>query len=111
MYKIIDRLTTPVLIISRTGDDSSGKLIYKENGVTEQIWCVWKNYGGTAKQDKSGLVWYQNTAEVECYYTPLLKQNDLVKNLLTDELFEVISVPDNINQLNKFLKFKVKRAG
>lgn len=119
MYKIKDRLTTPILIIeTEVVKDDHGRTYTRETRNTEQVWAVWKSYGGTLKQfgstvanrgEQASVLVYEDTAEVECYYTPLLKDSSHIKNLITGEKYSIVNSPDNINQLNKFLKFKVRK--
>ncbi len=119
MYKIKDRLTTPILIIeTEVKRDDSGRTYTAETEKTEQVWAVWKTYGGTLKQfgstvanrgEKVNVVSYEDTAEVECYYTPFLTDSSHIQNLITGEKYSVITAPEDINQLHKFLKFKVRK--
>ena len=114
MYKIKDRLTTPILIIQTVPIKTNGRVTYNETGKTEQSWCVWKNYGGTEKSVGSGqitLVEYDDTANIQMRYTPLVSQHSIIQNLLTKEKYRIISIPDDINQLHQFLVFKVKKIG
>lgn len=108
MYKVKDRLTTPITIIKNEKVNKNGYVISENKTESEVIWCVWKSYGGT-ETDSNGLSLYQDTATVECRYNPEIKQGDVVKNLLMNAEYQIITIPDNINQLNQYLRFKVKR--
>lgn len=114
MYKIKDRMTTPILIIQTTPVKNDGRVTYKETENTEQAWCVWKGYGGTEKQsgaNQTTLTTYEDTATIQMRYTPTVNQNSIIKNLITDEKYRIISILDDINQLHQYLVFKVKKIG
>lgn len=109
MYKIKDRLTTPIKILKQEKVNINGYIEIKNPEISEEvIWCVWKSYGGT-ETDIDGLSVFQDTATVECRYTPEIKQNDTIQNLITNNKYQIITVPDNINMMNQWLRFKVKR--
>ncbi len=111
MYKIKDRMTTPILIIQTEPVKNAGRVVYKETENIEQAWCVWKGYGGTEKQVGAGqttLTDYEDTATIQMRYTPFLTQNSHIKNQLTGLTYRIISIPDNINMVNQYLVFKVK---
>lgn len=117
MFKITDRLTTPILLIKTEPVKVNSRVVIKATEKTENAWAVWKSYGGTEKSHggnpslkiTTNVSEYEDTATVQIRYTPFLKQNDFVENLLTNELYRVITVPDDINQLHQFLVFKVKK--
>lgn len=108
MFKVKDRMTTPIQILKQEKVNTSGYIEIKNTEASEVLWCVWKSYGGT-ETDVDGLSLFQDTATIECRYSPQIKQNDIIKNLLTNAEYQIITVPDNINQLNQYLRFKVKR--
>jgi hypothetical protein len=108
MYKVLERLTTPISLIKQERVKDGGYTEIKESESSEILWCSWKSYGGT-ESDIDGLSLFQDTAKIECRYHPQIKQNDIVKNLLTNKKYQIISVPDDINQLHQYLQFKVKR--
>jgi hypothetical protein len=118
MYKIKDRLTTPILIIpTRTEkDEKSGALFTIESGDTERAWCVWKSFGGTQKDfgatnvgKQTSVIYYEDTATIECFYNPKITQDCIIQNLITGEKYTIISVIDDINQLHKYMVFKVRK--
>ena len=118
MYKIRDRMTTPIMIIETKGEDVHGRTKFVETENTEMAWCVWKSYGGTEKQTGSqtggisgtSFPIFEDTATIQLRYTPNLKENYYIRNLQTNVLYRVITIPDNINQMNQFLIVKVKRV-
>lgn len=118
MYKIKDRMTTPILLIETEPVKNNGRVIYNETENTEQTWCVWKGYGGSEKvveksvgSGQTTLTDYEDTANVQMRYTPFINQNSHIKNLITGKTYRIISVPDDINQLHQYLVFKVKLIG
>ena len=118
MYKIKDRMTTPILILETKKRDIEGRTKTVETGASEQSWCVWKSFGGTQKEtgSKTGgmtntsISVYEDTATLQMRYTPNIKQGDYIKNLITNEVYSVISIPDDLNQMHQFIILKVKKV-
>lgn len=67
-----------------------------------------KTYGGTERV-QDGLYSIIDTAEVVTWYNPQIKSDCLVVLADTEEKFEIMNEPENINRRNQFMKFKVKR--
>lgn len=117
MFKVKDRMTTPIVIVKVDKEEVEGRIIKTETEI-EQTWAVWKSYGGTqttAGSQTNGrtgtsFAVYEDTATVQLRYTPNLRQGDKIKNLLTNEMYSVITVPDDINQMHLYLVVKVKRV-
>lgn len=118
MYKVRDRMTTPILIMETEKEELNGRTKTVETGKTEQTWAVWKSYGGTQKTigsstsgvNGTGLGVFEDTATLQIRYTPNIKQGDHIKNLLTNEVYSVISIPDDLNQMHLYIILKVKKV-
>lgn len=109
MYKIKDRMTTPIKVLKEEKTNVNGRVgISHKESSDELIWCIWKSYGGT-ESVIDGLSVYKDTATIECRFTPNINQNDIIENLITNTKYKIITVPDDINQLHQFLRFKVER--
>ena len=68
-----------------------------------------KTYGGT-ESNNIGVYTVEDTANVETWYTPEIKADCRVLNVLTGAVYEILGEPENIEMRNQFLKFKVKRV-
>ena len=109
------QMTTPLRLQQPTNGVSYGvsTKIYKNiNGV---IMANFKTYGGTEKSD-NGVISVEDTAQVVCWYRPDIKSNCRVVLLDGSEdtdnakCYEILGEPENIEQRNMFLKFKVRRV-
>lgn len=70
------------------------------------FFASWKTYGGTERKDND-LIIVDDTAVVETWFDPLIKSNCRIQK--DDEVYEIVGKPENINQRNQYLKFKVRR--
>lgn len=109
MYKVQDRLTTPIALFKQEKISVNGRVESLYSKVSnEVVWCSWKSYGGT-ESVIDGLSVFKDTATIECRYNPSICQNDIIENLITHNKYKIITVPDDINQMHQFLRFKVER--
>ena len=82
--------------------------------VSGVIMANFKTFGGTEKTD-NGILTVEDTAQVVCWYRPDIKGNCRVVLLDGNEdtdnakCYEILGEPENIEQRNMFLKFKVRR--
>lgn len=67
--------------------------------------CSFKTYGGTETVSNNTLV-IEDTANIETWYRPDITSGSQLK--LGSKVYEVIGEPENIEQRNQFLKFKVR---
>lgn len=71
------------------------------------FFASFKTYGGT-EREVNGVTVIEDTADIVCWYHPNIKSNCRIRNLNDGTDYEVMGRPENINQQNQFLKFKVK---
>ena len=105
-YRPNEPFITPIELINPTGTQTIkgvDKKIYPDSG--EVIWCSFKTYGGT-ETTANGVLTVVDTANVETWYRPDITTGSRIK--LAGKLYEVISVPEDIEQRHQFLKFKVR---
>lgn len=67
--------------------------------------CSFKTYGGTENITNDVLA-VIDTANIETWYRPDITSASQIK--LGAKVYEVIGEPENIEQRNQFLKFKVR---
>ena len=72
------------------------------------IYGSFKSYGGT-ERDVNGIYSIEDTANVETWYRPDITSDCRIVVLQNCAVYEIWSEPENINMMNQYLKFKVKR--
>ena len=94
----------------------------KSYGVPTKTFCAvkdgipffgtFKTYGGTRAQEKdvNGLYSIENTADIVTWYRPEITSACRVFLVRTGETYEIINRPENINEMNQYLKFKVREV-
>lgn len=86
-------------------------------GVKEKTWedvdglilANFKTFGGTEITSNNALM-IEDTAQVVCWYRPDILANCRIVRLTDNAVFEILGEPENIEQRNQFLKFKVRRV-
>jgi SPP1 family predicted phage head-tail adaptor len=96
---------TPVKLFNPTYETVRGvsKKVYEGEG--EVIHCKFKTYGGT-ETTVNGVLSVVDTANVETFYRPDITSASMIK--LGDKEYEVMGVPEDIEQRHIILKFKVR---
>lgn len=77
---------------------------YEDKGT---IFCNWKTYGGT-EQTVDGVYSVMDTAIVTTWYRSDITSRCRLQ--LGDAVYEIINEPENIEQQNRVLQFKVRRV-
>ena len=70
---------------------------------------TFKSYQGT-ERDENGVYSIIDTAVIETWYRPDIKSDCRVARTSDGAIYDIINEPENINQRNQFLKFKIKRV-
>ncbi len=104
-YRPSEPYCTPVELFNPTYETVKGvtKKVYPETG--ELIFCSFKTYGGT-ETTINGQLTVVDTASVETWYRPDITSASQIR--LGGKKYEVMGEPENIEQRNQFLKFKVR---
>ena len=102
-YKPSDHFTIPfkIGIPSTTTIKGVPTKTYTESATT--YYGTFRSFGGT-ETVKDGLYSVIYTTTLETWYTPDLKANCRVHVLQTDEYFEVVGTPENIQMRNQYMK-------
>ena len=79
-----------------------------DNNQSFTIVGSFKSYGGT-ETVVNGVLSVVDTAEVECWYNPLIKSDCEIVICESGERYELLGKPEDISMRHQFLKFKVKR--
>ena len=111
MYRPALPFSTALILLKPTYQTALGvpKKVYPsvENG--ERIYGSFKTYGGTEKI-VDGIYSIVDTAEIETWYTPELTSDCQIIVAGTNDKYEILNEPENIDRRNQFLKFKVQRV-
>ena len=104
-YRPSEPYCTPVELFNPTYETVKGvtKKVYPDTG--EVIFCSFKTYGGT-ETTINDVITLVDTANVETWFRPDITSSSLIK--LGNKTYELMGEPENIEQRNQFLKFKVR---
>lgn len=105
MYKPAFPYSTAVELLTPTYKTVKGVTVKEYPDTGEIINCSFKTYGGTESMVNDQLT-VVDTANVETWYRPDITSANRIK--LSGKVYEVIGEPENIDQRNQFLKFKVR---
>lgn len=72
------------------------------------LYCSFKTYGGT-ERNLNGVYAIEDTANIETWFRPDVESNCRVARAVDGAVYEIINEPENINMMNQFLKFKIRR--
>lgn len=80
------------------------------NGKPVVRFCNFSTYGGSEYQN-NGVYVVDDTAQIITWYDPVISAGGAIKLCedATDDLFEILGQPENIEQRNQELTFKVRR--
>lgn len=69
----------------------------------------YKTYGGT-ERTVNDVYSIEDTGNVETWFRPDIKSDCRVARATDGAIFEIINEPENINMMNQFLLFKIRRV-
>ena len=105
-----EQMTTPLKLQIPIPKVVSGVTKFDYKDAEEPVFLAsFKSYGGT-EQDVNGVYSIKDTAQVVCFYRPDITSNCRVINLKTNAVYRVIGTPENTDERDQFLKFKVERV-
>lgn len=105
-----EQMTTPFKLQVPIPKVVSGVSKFDYKDAEEPIFLAsFKSYGGTEKivNDVLSII---DTAQVVCFYRPDITSNCKIINLKTNAVYRVIGEPENTDERDQFLKFKVERV-
>ena len=103
-YRPSEPYCTPVELYNPTYETVKG-VTKKTYSLIDVIFCSFKTYGGT-ETTINEQVTVIDTANVETWYRPDINSASQLR--LNGKKYEVMGEPENIEQRNQFLKFKVR---
>lgn len=110
MYKPTTSFTVPMQLLIPEWKTIAGvrKKVYPETG--ELIYGNFRTFGGT-ETTVNDVYGVESTATIETWYRPDIKSDCVILLLATNERYEILGQPENIEMRNMFLKFKVRLIG
>ncbi len=78
--------------------------------VQDVFFGSFRTFGGTDCMSND-VYTVEDTATIDCWYTPDIAANCRVYNCNTGRIFEIIGTPENIDGRNQFVKMKVRAVG
>lgn len=110
-YRPAQPFSVPLLLLTPTITKSNGvrtKSVDVASGVL--FYGSFKTYGGT-DQTIDGVFSVVDTAEIETWFRPDITSKCIIALANNPGAqYEILGQPENINQRNQFLKFKVQRV-
>ena len=106
-----EQMTTPLklLIPSPNSKIVNGVPVNEFIDAEDPIFLAsFKTYGGT-EQNINGVYSIRDTASIVCFYRPDIKSNCKIVRLTDNAVFKVLAEPENVDERNQFLKFRVER--
>ena len=104
MFQLKPEFNVPAQILIPTTKKVNG-VAQKTFEESDMIFCSFKGYGGTELERDDRII-VENTAVVETWYRPDIKNNCKFK-LQDNSEWEILNV-ENIDMRNMFLKIKVR---
>lgn len=109
-YRPQNSFDTPLRLLIPTYKNISGvrKKTFPDidNGIL--FYGSFKTYGGT-ERDVNGIYSVEDTATIETWYRPDIQSDCAIAIASSKAVYEILGEPENIEQRNQFLKFKVTR--
>jgi len=102
--------TTPVMLKIPNKETKQGVRIKSSYTDSDTFNCSWKSKGGT-EVIKDGTLVIENTAEIVCWYNSKIEGDCHLLNMITNKEYEIVGEPENIDNTNKFMKFKIRYVG
>lgn len=103
----VAQMTTPMMIYKAEDKYELGVLV-KQHVPVDKIVCNFKTYGGTEKE-VNGVIAVEDTATITTWYRPDITSDCILRRLTDGADFEILGEPENIEQRNMILRFKVRR--
>lgn len=104
----VRQMTTPMMVY-KTEEKFVLGVKTKVLTPADKVFCNFKTYGGTEKE-VNGVIAVEDTATITCWYHPCITSDCILERLTDGARFEVLGEPENIEQRNMVMRFKVRRV-
>lgn len=110
-YKPASPYSTPLILLKPTAGGALGvhTKSYPPVEDGELIKGSFKTFGGT-EQNVDRVYSIIDTAVVETWYRPDITSNCRIVVVETNEVYEILGKPENIDMRNQYMQFKVQRV-
>ena len=107
-FRLAGPLNVPMLLLSPTYKKTDGvpKKTF-DGGIA--FFGAFRSFGGT-ETTVNGLFTVENTATIDTWYRPDIKNNCRIKLQTTGQVFEILSVED-IQMRHQYTRLKVREIG
>lgn len=99
-----------ILVPTETIKTGTVKKVFSDPETSELFYGSFRTFGGT-EYNQNGMFTLLTTATIECWYRPDIQANCRIYICETNETYEIIGEPEDINMRHQYLKFKVKKVG
>lgn len=109
MYKPKQPFKVPMMLLKPISKNING-VVKKTYEDSIMFFGSFRTFGGTEKV-VNDLYTVIDTATVDTYYNPDIVANCRIKVLQTNNVYEIVNEPENIDMGNHFMQFKVTAVG
>lgn len=102
-FKLLQPVTTNAYGVEK-------KTFETPEGVQAVFFGSFRTFGGTERL-YNDVYTVEDTATVDCWYSPDITANCRVYNCNTGRTFEIIGTPENIDGRNQFMQIKLRAVG
>lgn len=102
------QMTTPMALLVPKSETIMGvaKKTYTE---VDNIFVNFKTYGGT-ESISNDVLSVIDTAQITCWFRPDITSDCRLKRLSDGAVFDILGEPENLEQRNMLLTFKIRRV-
>lgn len=86
------------------------KKTFSDPETSEMFFGSFRTFGGT-ENIENGVYTLINTAVINTWYRPDIKANCRIYICETEQQYEIISDPEDVNMRHQYLQFKVRKIG
>lgn len=103
-----NQMRTSLQLLVPTTEKSYGveKKVYAEDMTFS---CNFSSYGGT-ESVSNDILSVIDTAQVVCWYNPRITSDCRVKKLENGAVYDIIGEPENLEDNNMLMQFKIRRV-
>jgi hypothetical protein len=111
-YKVPRQFTVAMKLLVPTSKMVKGTRVdtFSDPEESRTFFGSFRTYGGSENLSNEVLTIF-DTAIIDTWYNPDIKQDCRILVLETGKEYNIISVPENIDMRHKYMQFKVQRVG
>jgi hypothetical protein len=99
-----------ILVPTETVVTGTTKKTFTDPESSEMFFGSFRTFGGT-ENVRNGVYTLIDTAVIDTWYRPDIKANCRIYVCETEQTYEIISDPENIDMRHQYLQFKVRKFG